>query len=581
MSGDVVGGNISLNHNTYGDGANNKALVAGAATTFAQGNGTFFWFYAPSVAADANQAFFERMRLDTNGNLGIGVIPEVWAGYKVVRLGQTAALLGLATGNEAGLNLNTYYDGTSSKAIVTGTGLGFNLHGITGFGWRIAPSIASGGTQAFIEHMTLSTKGGLSVTAMTSELPLALNCPGAQKPWVGAGLTAAQLGPRMHLVTGGNDAYLSYNAYFDGSTFRLIAADAASRVYLLGASLYFQHSGAAAADAAFGWVTRLQVYPNGTTYLIPNAGDAALWAQGTVGIGAGTPPAAWGVAALQVGATGALYDNAGYTQWANNLRHTGGAEVTLTTAASSKVYMQGGQLIFVNAPSATAGAAPAMANRMVISPNGSVSLYPDVAANTLITGGRMQLHSISEYILVNSGGTIFGPSVDNTQNLGFGSLRWTACFAVAGAINTSVYEAKEAFAPLDLAACAEAVLGTDWVAFAYRPPAYIAPEPPPDVAYDASDDNETKAEKKAQRDEAEARAKAAHVKMLAETQAVRRQKGYVLQSPEHTVHTLFGLEDRTSASPGSDLAVVACALQGALRDIADLKAQLAALAPQA
>ena len=69
--------------------------------------------------------------------------------------------------------------------------------------------------------------------------------------------------------------------------------------------------------------------------------------------------------------------------------------------------------------------------------------------------------------------------------------------------------------------------------------------------------------------------------MLVETAPARSQRGYVLGSDQYKTADLFGLSDRASASVGSDLAVVACALQQALRDIADLKAQLAALAPQA
>jgi hypothetical protein len=63
--------------------------------------------------------------------------------------------------------------------------------------------------------------------------------------------------------------------------------------------------------------------------------------------------------------------------------------------------------------------------------------------------------------------------------------------------------------------------------------------------------------------------------MLVETAAGRRQKGYVLGSPDHAVGDLFGLPDRKTRSDGADIAVVACALQHCLLEIAELKARLA------
>jgi len=65
--------------------------------------------------------------------------------------------------------------------------------------------------------------------------------------------------------------------------------------------------------------------------------------------------------------------------------------------------------------------------------------------------------------------------------------------------------------------------------------------------------------------------KAMYAEYLSDSQTAREQKGYVLQSPDHKVHDLFGLSDRASASPQSDLAVVACALQDALRRLAVLE----------
>ena len=121
-----------------------------------------------------------------------------------------------------------------------------------------------------------------------------------------------------------------------------------------------------------------------------------------------------------------------------------------------------------------------------------------------------------------------------------------------------------------------------WYEFAYTPPVYTEPEPPPDIAYDAADDNETKAEKKAARDEAEAQAKAAHLKMVAETAPARHQRGFVFPDGAEAkdeaggalppVPDLFGLSDRASTTPQADLATLGCAMQEIIRRLETLEA---------
>src|SRR4029453_19108349 len=98
------------------------------------------------------------------------------------------------------------------------------------------------------------------------------------------------------------------------------------------------------------------------------------------------------------------------------------------------------------------------------------------------------------------------------------------------------------------AACAQAVLDTDWVSFSYLPPAYAAP---PEREGQAPEDRQRQVDE----------GRAGHAKMLVETQPARDQKGDVPGVPDHRAHDVFGLSNRKSASPQADLAVVAAALQ--------------------
>ena len=65
-------GQYGFGKNSYFDGSNYKAIATGGATLI-QGGDNFLFYTAPSVSADANQTFVERMRIDSSGNLLVGV----------------------------------------------------------------------------------------------------------------------------------------------------------------------------------------------------------------------------------------------------------------------------------------------------------------------------------------------------------------------------------------------------------------------------------------------------------------------------------------------------------------------------
>jgi hypothetical protein len=198
---------------------------------------------------------------------------------------------------------------------------------------------------------------------------------------------------------------------------------------------------------------------------------------------------------------------------------------------------------------------------------GSMTIIP-VGANTALQwgGGRLRqdasgnpfIDGMESGFLHLGGGHLGGichvaPKTDNATNLGWPDRRWVAVYAVNGSIQTSHVSSKRDFAPLDATACVAAVLETDWVSFSYNPP------PPPERAEGVDD-------------EQWAQQQSDFAKMLAETANSRRQKGYVLGSEEYQTAELFGQPDRRSASTHADLAVVACALQDALRRLAALEA---------
>lgn len=254
-------------------------------------------------------------------------------------------------------------------------------------------------------------------------------------------------------------------------------------------------------------------------------------------LGVGVAPAAWGspYVTAQVGVM-ALYGQpaaVGVGVRANSY-YDGTNNRASITGAATDVSLANGTFNVYTAPSVAAGAIQTMTQRLGLAQTGTLTLTPDAgggfvlgASQIVITGGAAsngQISSAGSVTMAANAG-YWHPTTDNNLHLGLSSNRLIDVWAINGTIQTSHVSMKDGFAPLDPAACADAVLGTDWCEFDYRTDG-----------------------------------------------PARHQRGYVLGSDDHRTSPLFGLADRQTANASSDLAVVACALQDALKRIAQLEA---------
>jgi hypothetical protein len=129
-----------------------------------------------STAANSNRLEFvvdpsgtnlSVMRLDTSGNVGVGVTPSAsWVTYKALEFDT-----GIVSGSSSmALNRNTYFDGVNWRYKVT-TSFGVSQYQLSGNGnhiWNIASSgsagaAINGGTGAWTQAMTLDASGNLLV----------------------------------------------------------------------------------------------------------------------------------------------------------------------------------------------------------------------------------------------------------------------------------------------------------------------------------------------------------------------------------------------------------------------------------
>ena len=163
----VYAGGIVANFGAYGTGAYDDIELNAYSGSCAIGT-------RGSTPLLFNIARSEKMRLDTSGNLGLGVTPSAWeSGAKVIQMstsgvsgtsGSSAAFW--ARGDSLRIGNGFYFNG--GNYIYTATGVAptvFTQNGVVngGFAWQYAASGTAGGTFTFSEAMRITSAGNVGI----------------------------------------------------------------------------------------------------------------------------------------------------------------------------------------------------------------------------------------------------------------------------------------------------------------------------------------------------------------------------------------------------------------------------------
>ena len=147
----------------------NGAITIGANTWHKIG--TANWFYYASgtgvnnLAAGSGGLVFRNqadsadlMRLDTSGNLGLGVTPSAWTYFKPLQAVRSAFA---GSAGQTAVGYNWYYDG-AYKYYANDYALAYQQNAVSGqHTWSVAASGTAGNTITFTQAMTLDASGHL------------------------------------------------------------------------------------------------------------------------------------------------------------------------------------------------------------------------------------------------------------------------------------------------------------------------------------------------------------------------------------------------------------------------------------
>lgn len=142
------------NFATTGTASATKLIPTGGTAT---GNGMYL--PAANTLAWSNNGS-ETMRLDSSGNLGLGVTPSAWSGLKGLQNGR-ASLAGQSS-EGAWLTNNAFYNGTNWVYMTSSQATMYQqLSGVQS--WHTAPSGTAGNAISFTQAMTLDASGNLGI----------------------------------------------------------------------------------------------------------------------------------------------------------------------------------------------------------------------------------------------------------------------------------------------------------------------------------------------------------------------------------------------------------------------------------
>jgi hypothetical protein len=313
----------------------------------------------------------ERMRLDSSGNLGLGVTPSAWgSNVKALQVGGGNALM-FTSANAYGqfymLN-NAYFNGSNYIYQYTQAAASY-VQNQGAHQWLTAPSGTAGDAISFSQVMTLDASGNLGV--------------GTTSPAVKLDVVTATAGPhslRVYNTASGSGSYAQMQLQADTSNFYLFKQSTAS--------------------TGLGGAGSVNLYNEGAYPMVfyTNATERArIDSSGNLGLG--VTPSAWSgtnpvfeFGATSSGVSASLFQNGANDTWfSSNAFFNGTNWIYKVTGTATQYHQANGAHEWYKAASGTAGNAISFTQAMTLDASGNLG----VGATSISTVGSYRVAEIN------------------------------------------------------------------------------------------------------------------------------------------------------------------------------------------
>jgi hypothetical protein len=249
----------------------------------------------------------ERMRIDSSGNLGIGVAPSAWVDDKALQIGYGA----ISSGYEYGISTtaNAFRSTTNTWKYLNGQAAFRSNINNGGFQWFTAPSGTAGNAITFTQAMTLDASGNLGVGGAitgTALIPSGSSAPtnGIYLPSANTVAVATNGSGKLVVDGSGNvgiavtpSAWSGLYSLSIGSTGSSLASAANDNLYLTSGAyyngtnwIYKASSQLVSSYQQLSGIHRWNIAPSGTAGGAVSFTQAmTLDASGRLGLGATSP----------------------------------------------------------------------------------------------------------------------------------------------------------------------------------------------------------------------------------------------------------------------------------------------------
>jgi hypothetical protein len=151
--------------------------------------------------------------VDTSQNVGIGITPSAWSGFKALQVGGTTSIWSSTSGNGSSFySNNIYYNGSNRIYTTTGYATEYIQDSSAGSHiWFTAPSGSAGGTVTTTERMRIDSSGYVCIgtTSMRGNCSLTLSQNSGTTQWAVGPANSSGATQFYIAATGSTGVYLS------------------------------------------------------------------------------------------------------------------------------------------------------------------------------------------------------------------------------------------------------------------------------------------------------------------------------------------------------------------------------------